>query len=213
MKLTRTSIECKSDWEIFKLIAHALGYEKEFAYSSAKDIFEEYQEMTKLNGYMDIAEAEYEKLNMVPFIWGEKIAHFLTPDKKANLHFVENKLLSEKTNLEYPFLLLTGRTRDQWHSGTKTNLPATLLKYKELNFCEIHPSDASALQISDGQTIRVSSKRGSLLTKALITDKISQKMIFIPISNREVNYLTNDLLDKESLQPDYNHSAVKIEGV
>lgn len=38
-------------------------------------------------------------------------------------------------------------------------------------------------------------------------------MIFIPISNREVNYLTNDLLDKESLQPDYNHSAVKIEGV
>jgi len=209
-RLTRTSIECKPDWEIFKLLAHGLGFEKEFAYSSAKDIFLEYQQMTKLNSYMDISEADYDAISMVPFIWGEKIKNFLTPDKKANLHFVENKLLSEKTSLEYPFILLTGRTRDQWHSGTKTNLPATLLKFKELNFCEIHPSDAESLQIQNNDTIRVVSKRGSILTKALVTDRISQKNIFIPISNREVNYLTNDLLDKESFQPDYNNSAVKI---
>lgn len=212
-KLTRTSIECKPDWEIFKLIAHGLGFEKEFAYASAKDIFTEYQEMTKLNGYMDMSELNYDIISMVPFVWGEKIKHFLTSDKKANLHFVENKLLSEKTSLEYPFLVLTGRTRDQWHSGTKTNLPATLLKFKALNFCEIHPEDAGALGLNDGDEIKVSSRRGSLITKVTITERISQKSIFIPISNREVNYLTNDLLDKESLQPDYNHSAVKIEKV
>ena len=57
------------------------------------------------------------------------------------------------------------------------------------------------------------SKRGELVTKAYITEKINQKNIFIPISNREVNYLTNDLLDSVSLQPDYNHSAVRIEKV
>ena len=109
--------------------------------------------------------------------------------------------------------MLTGRTRDQWHTGTKTNLPATLLKFKELNFCELHPNDAKHLNIKDGEVIKVSSRRGSLKTKALITDTILEKTIFIPISNREVNYLTNDLLDKESLEPDYNHSAVKIEQV
>ena len=212
-KLTRTSIECKYDWEIFKLIAHALGYKKEFAYSCAKDIFLEYQEMTKLNPYMDISEADYDTLNMVPFVWGEKIKEFLTPDKKGNLHFVENKLLSERSSLEFPFVLLTGRTRDQWHSGTKTNLPATLLKFKELNFCEIHKDDAQALGIQNTDTIRVSSKRGTLLTKALLTERILPKTIFIPISNREINYLTNDLLDRESLQPDYNHSAVKVEKI
>jgi len=148
-----------------------------------------------------------------PFVWGEKIKHFLTPDKKGNLFFVENKLMSEKTTLEYPFILLTGRTRDQWHSGTKTNLPQTLLKHKPLNFCEIHPEDAKNLGIKDGDTIKVSSKRGEVLTKAMLTEKIHQKSIFIPISNREINYLTNDLLDKESLQPDYNHNAVKIERI
>ena len=61
--------------------------------------------------------------------------------------------------------------------------------------------------------IRVISQRGELITKAHLTHTINEKNIFIPISNREVNYLTNDLLDKVSLQPDYNHSAVRIEKV
>ncbi|MFA6195890.1 MAG: molybdopterin oxidoreductase family protein [Sulfurimonas sp.] len=210
-KLTRTSIECKPDWEIFKLLACGLGYEKEFNYKNPKEIFEEYQQMTKLNNYMDMSEASYEELSIKPFIWGEKIKNFLTPDKKGNLFFVENKLLSEKTSLEYPFILLTGRTRDQWHSGTKTNLPTTLLKYKELNFCEINPQDAESLNIKNGESIKVISSRGELLTKALVTESIREKTLFIPISNTQINYVTNDLLDRESLQPDYNHSAVKIQ--
>ncbi len=210
-KLTRISIDCKPDWEIFQLIAQKLGYKKHFNYTNPQEIFEEFQSMTKLNSYMNIHEASYENLSKEPFIWGKNIDTFLTPDKKGNLFFVENKLLSEKTNLEYPFILLTGRTRDQWHTGTKTNLPTTLLKFKELNFCEINPLDAEELNIKDGDTIIVKSRRGSLETKALITDTIKQKIIFIPISNREVNYLTNNLLDKESFEPDYNHSAIKIE--
>ena len=213
VKLTRRSIDCKADWEIFQLIAQKLGFKDAFNYQSPKEIFEEYQEMTKLNPYMDMSEADYDSLDKEPFIWGEKVSSFLTEDKKGNLFFVENKLLSEKTSLEYPFILLTGRTRDQWHSGTKTNLPQTLLKYKELNFCEIHPNDAEMLGIQDKDEIRIISRRGELITKAHLTEKINEKNIFIPISNREVNYLTNDLLDRVSLQPDYNHSAVKIEKV
>ena len=209
-KLTRTSIDCKADWEIFQLIAKGLGFVEEFDYKNAKEIFLEYQEMTKLNDYMDMSKADYDELSDKPFIWGENIKGFLTKDKKANLHFVENKLLSEKTSIEYPFILLTGRTRDQWHSGTKTNLPKTLLKYKELNFCEIHPNDAEILNLKNGEDIKVISIRGELLTKVLITKNIREKTIFIPVSNRDINYLTNDLLDRESLQPDYNHSAVKI---
>ncbi|MDD2356336.1 MAG: molybdopterin oxidoreductase family protein [Thiovulaceae bacterium] len=209
-RLTRQSIDSKPDWEIFQLIAQALGYKEGFNFKNPKEIFEEYQEMTKLNGYMDIHKADYDELYNNAFIWGQEIKGFLTPDKKGNLFYVENKLLSEKISLEYPFILLTGRTRDQWHSGTKTNLPATLLKFKELNFCEIHPADAQKLGIKDGDAIKVISKRGELITKALLTENINEKNLFIPISNREVNYLTLDLYDSESLEPDYNHSAVKI---
>jgi ferredoxin-nitrate reductase len=209
-KLTRISIECKPDWEIFQLLAQKLGFKEAFNFKNTKEIFAEFQEMSKLNDYMDIHKANYDEMGMKPFVWGEEIKNFLTQDKKGNLFFVQNKLLSERTNLEYPFILLTGRTRDQWHSGTKTNLPTTLLKYKELNFCEIHPLDAEALDIKNGDKLLVSSIRGELQTTAFITPSIKEKTIFIPISNRDINYLTNDLLDKESLQPDYNHSAVKI---
>jgi ferredoxin-nitrate reductase len=212
-RLTRTSIDCKPDWEIFQLLAQQLGFKKAFNFSSTKEIFEEFQDMTKLNNHMDIHEASYAELNEKPFIWGEKIKRFLTPDAKGNLHFVENKLLSEKTSIEYPFVLLTGRTRDQWHSGTKTNLPTTLLKFKPLDFCEIHTNDALELGIEYGDSIEIISKRGKIRSTAIVTENIRERTIFIPISTLEINYLTNDLLDSQSQQPDYNHSAVKIQKV
>lgn len=213
-KLTRTSIDCKPDWEIFQLIAQKLGFKEAFNYNSTKEIFEEFQKMTKLSPHFDIDQVDYNELSTKPFIWGEKIKEnkeFFTKNKKANLHFVQNSLQSEKTSIKYPFILLTGRTRDQWHSGTKTNLPRTLLKFKDLDFCEINPKNAKELNLEDGDKIKVSSIRGNIESKALITDTIRENTVFIPVSNRDINYITNDLLDKESLQPDYNHSAVRIE--
>jgi len=215
-KLTRTSIDCKPDWEIFQLIAQELGFEKEFNYKSSEEIFKEYQEMTKLNPHLNIYDTSYSQLAKEHFIWGKEIRdkeEFFTKNKKANLHFVQNKLLSEKPNLKYPFIMLTGRTRDQWHSGTKTNLPRTLLKFKKLNFCEINTKNAKALDIKNGDKIKISSIRGEIESEALVTDNINIDTIFVPVSHRGLNYITNDLLDKESLQPDYNHSAVKIEKI
>ncbi|WP_419763768.1 MAG: molybdopterin oxidoreductase family protein [Arcobacter sp.] len=213
-KLTRISIDCKPDWEIFQLIAQDLGYKDAFNFTSSKEIFEEYQEMTKLNQHLNIYETSYEKLSQEPFIWGEEIRknrQFFTKNKKANIHFVENKVLSEKTNLKYPLNLLTGRTRDQWHSGTKTNLPKTLLKYKELDFCEINPINAKKLGIENGSIIKIISPRGEITSKAFITEKILEDTVFVPVSNRNINYLTNDLYDRESFQPDYNQTSIKIE--
>jgi len=208
--LFEPSGEAKADWQIFQLIAQKLGFYEAFDFQSSKELFAEFQEMTKLNGHMDIAEATYEMLREKPFVWGEKVKHFLTPNKKANLFFVQDKNLSEQVSSEYPFLLLTGRTRDQWHSGAKTRTPKILLKYKALNYCEMHPNDAKRLQLQNGDNVVVSSIRGKVLTNVLITDTIQEKTLFIPISNRDINYVTNDLLDSASLQPDYNHNAVKI---
>lgn len=209
-KLKEISTNAKADWEIFQLIAYGLGYKDQFNYKNTKEIFQEYQKMTKLNGYMDMDKIDYDELSNHPFVWGEKIKNFLTPNKKGNLFFVQNKFLSEQICQEYPFILLTGRTRDQWHSGTKSTIPSKLLKYKELNFCELNPIDAKRLDIKDGEKIKIKSKRGELITKAVITQTIKENNLFIPISNKEINYLTNDLLDKDSLEPDYNHSTVKI---
>jgi len=80
-----------------------------------------------------------------------------------------------------------------------------------LNFCEINKKDAKEFGILHNDEIKVISPQGELTSIAFLTDNIREKNIFIPISNRDINYLTNDILDKESFQPDYNHCAVRIE--
>ncbi|WP_309499064.1 molybdopterin-dependent oxidoreductase [Sulfurovum sp.] len=205
------------DWEVFAKIGHYLGHKKSFDFKSSKEVFEEYQEMTKLsdNKHLDIYKADYDALEHTPFVWGEELYQqncFFTADQKANLFFIENQNLSEQPSEEYPFILLTGRTRDQWHTGSKTAQAKNLLKYKELEFVEMNPSDAQALRINEGDIIKVISLRGNLKAKVVFAD-MNVKTIFIPISHREINYLTNDKLDPLSKEPDYNHSTVRIEKI
>jgi ferredoxin-nitrate reductase len=169
--------------------------------------------MTKLSPdeHLNIYEADYDSLKSKPFRWGEKIFnnnHFMTENKKANLFIVENKNLSEQRDKEFPFILLTGRVKDQWHSGSKTAQLKELLK-EDLDFIEISSQDAKELKLSYGDRVKVISKRGKIVAKVKIAP-INPKTLFIPISHRGVNYLTNDLLDSLSFEPDYNHSAVRL---
>jgi ferredoxin-nitrate reductase len=205
------------DWEVFAQIGKYLGHTKAFDFTSSKEVFEEYQEMTKLSykGHLDIYKAKYDALAHTPFIWGESLYdenYFLTADKKANLFFIENQNLSEQPSEAYPFILLTGRTRDQWHTGSKTVYSENLLKYKALEFVEINQKDAANLQLNEGEIVKIVSIRGDLKAKVVFAD-INDKTIFIPISHRDINYLTDDKLDPLSKEPDYNHSAVRIEKI
>lgn len=208
--INTTRSNLKQDWEIFQQIAQNLGFNEAFNFKSTKDVFNEYKEMTKLNNHMDIYKADYDKLVENPFVWGEKINDFLFSDKKGNLSIVKDEKLSEQISKKYPFILLTGRTRDQWHTGTKTINVPSLLKHKALNFCEINIEDAKELGIENNNQIKVISKRGALITKAVVTKNINRGNLFIPISNTDINYLTLDIYDKQSLEPDYNHNAVMI---
>ena len=215
-KLTRTSIDCKPDWEIFQLIAQELGFKEHFNYHNANEIFDEYKEMTRLspNQHLNIYEINNSKeLVNEAFVWGENLLNkheYFTKNKKANLIYTENKRLSEQPSAEFPFILLTGRTRDQWHSGTKTFHVEKLKKYKDLEFVEINEKDAKALEIQTGDFVDVSTKRGTICLKAVVTPNINEKTLFIPVSVKTINFLTNDLLDPISKEPDYNHSAATV---
>jgi len=202
------------EWEVFSDIAKALGYKEYFGYQSSQDVFEEYQLMCKLSykQHLDIYKADYQKLKDEPFVWGEGLfddVKFLTPNQKAKLHFVNNKHLSEKSDSSYPFVLLTGRIRDQWHSGSKTRHIPSLLKHKELEFVELNPKDAKELCVSEGDEVYIVSKRDKIKATVKLTN-IKEKTIFVPISHLQINSLTPSIIDEVSKEPDYNHSAVYI---
>lgn len=214
-KLVETSGEAKPDWEIFSMIGRKLGFQEAFAYKNAAEIFEEFKAMTKLSkeAHLDIYRVDQQRLKTEPYVWGENLFgenRFLTANGKANLHMVESKNESEQRSPHFPFILLTGRIRDQWHSGTKTGLIEKLKKHKPDSFVEINSSDAASLHIQDGEHVEVSTLRGRVTLPAKVTDNIREKTIFIPVTERQVNYLTNDLLDPLSKEPDFNHAAATI---
>jgi ferredoxin-nitrate reductase len=210
--------EARADWEIFAELGRRLGYEEAFAFSSAREVFEEYRAMTRLSreGHLDLYRCDYDSLEREPFVWGEGLLEgdrYLTPDGRARIFFVTNRRLSERADGEYPLILLTGRIRDQWHSGTKTAAVERLLRHKPLSFLEIHPEDAKRAGIKEGDPVRVSTRRGSVETVALLNEGIREGVIFLPLSERRLNYLTSDLLDPHSKEPDYNHAAARVERI
>ncbi|RRS29971.1 MAG: nitrate reductase [Epsilonproteobacteria bacterium (ex Lamellibrachia satsuma)] len=205
------------DWEIFAKLGRALGYKKAFDFADTKAVFDEYKAMTRLskNGHLDIYKADYNNLKSKPFVWGKELYknnRFFTQNKKANLFFIRNKNLSEQPNEKYPFILLTGRTRDQWHTGSKTAQVDTLLHHKPIEFVEMNSADALELDINENDTVWAISKRGKLKVQVIFAN-INRKTIFIPVSHKEINYLTDDKLDPLSKEPDYNHSGVRIEKI
>jgi predicted molibdopterin-dependent oxidoreductase YjgC len=79
--------------------------------------------------------------------------------------------------------------------------------------CEVHPSDAAELRLQTGDWVEVSSRRGSIKLRALVTGRSPEGTIFIPFHFAEAaaNLLTLDEVDRQAKIPDYKNTAVKIE--
>ncbi len=119
---------------------------------------------------------------------------------------------AEEPDAEYPFILTTGRVLYHWHGGTLT-------RNSQLDFAmpeplvEINPFDAPRIPCDDGDPVRVSSRRGTIVLRAKVTDKASRGVVFIPFHFAEAaaNFLTIDALDPQAKIPEYKICAVKIE--
>jgi assimilatory nitrate reductase catalytic subunit len=137
---------------------------------------------------------------------------FFTPDGRAKFIFDEPRPVAEPTDLEFPFVLLTGRgTSAQWHTGSRTNKSDVLraLAPKEC-YVEVNPSDAARLRIAPNAKVRIRSRRASIVANAFVTPTVQSGQIFIPMHYAEVNRLTHPSFDPHSRQPNYKHCAVDI---
>jgi len=77
---------------------------------------------------------------------------------------------------------------------------------------EINPADAAHLGIQDGQPVRVTSRRGSIVLRAAVTQKTTVGVVFIPFhfSEAAANLLTIDAVDPVAKIPEYKACAVRI---
>lgn len=120
---------------------------------------------------------------------------------------------AEVADAEYPFVLSTGRRLYHYHTRTQTGRCEGLNTLLGWETADISLVDAARLDIQDGETIRVSSRRGTVDVKAKVTEDMPQGMVWMAFHFREnnANWLTNPVFDPVTKTAEYKACAVKME--
>jgi formate dehydrogenase major subunit len=133
---------------------------------------------------------------------------------KARLIPVEPLPLPEPLDPEYPLLLTTGRVLHQYHTRTMSGRAPGLERMAPASFVELSDLDAARLGIEDGDMVRVSSRRGSMVAAARVDDRVGPGVRFVPFhwADAAVNFLTSaSPLDPEAKIPAFKTTAVRAE--
>jgi formate dehydrogenase major subunit len=114
---------------------------------------------------------------------------------------------------EYPLTMMTGRILYHYNACAMTDKTEGINIIAGESFIEINTEDANALGIADREMVAVSSRRGKIQTRAIVSDKTRPGEVWMPFHYVEggANWLTNDALDSISSTPEYKVCAVKVE--
>ncbi|HSF12769.1 MAG TPA: molybdopterin dinucleotide binding domain-containing protein, partial [Erythrobacter sp.] len=183
--------EARADWRIIADVASAMGHKAPFDYPNAASVFREYAAMTglaavrgrklDLTAQADLSDAAYEA--MPPFRWGGEhplADGYPTPCGKARLVAVTPPA-PHAPDPSFPFRLNTGRYRDQWHTMTRTGLSAKLAHHRREPLVEIHPADAAAAGLAEGDLCEVTTPAGTSLYRATLSEGQARGGVFVPM--------------------------------
>jgi assimilatory nitrate reductase catalytic subunit len=215
-----------------------------FPYTSTEQIFNEHRETTRGRD-LDITGLSYDLLNekgpqQWPFtentlarlleraggegqveldnarLYSDGI--FQKPDGKAQFINAVYKGTADKTDARHPLHLLTGRLRDQWHGMSRTGNVAQLFNHAEEPVIQVSADDMMRRNLKNGDIVKVSNKRGSLVLPAQTSDEVQPAQTFIAMhwgsqfmNSLGVNALMPPNFDKTSKQPELKHTAIKLE--
>ena len=229
----------RPDWWIISQVAKRLGFSG-FEYSAPAQIFDEHARLSahannedecprpfNIGGLAGLNQAEYDALQ--PIQWPVPTRahpgtprlctkHFYTPNRRANLVAVSYRPPANAADGEFPFILNTGRIRDQWHTMTRTGLAPQLATHIAEPFVEIHPHDAMLCAVRDGSLARVRSRWGRVVVRVRFSAEMSRGQIFIPIhwsqqtaSDARVGKVVNPAVCPTSGEPEFKHTPVSVE--
>ena len=220
IQLVRKAIEpigdSMPDWWITSQVAGKMGASG-FDFESSTRIMEEIASLTPSYGGIS-----YDRLEAGGLQWpcptaehpGTPILH-TENFARGKGHFVplEYKPSMELPSKKYPLILTTGRSLYHWHTGTVTRKIKGLNQLLGEGLLEINPEDAATLHITDGEMVKIASRRGEVVAKARVTEVSPQGVVFMTFHFAEspTNLLTNPALDPVAKIPEYKVCAVRVE--
>ena len=213
--------QSRADWQIICDLAQRIEKKLSrpqtafWAYQSPAEVLEEMGRLVP--EYAGVKYSRIEKEGLQTPVWDDNhpgtpyLFAETFPSGKGKFHPLEYVPSVEMPDDEYPFILTTGRLLEHWHGGTLTRHSKLDELYPEARI-EINPADAARLRLEDGQPVRVSSRRGSIVLRAWVTQRATAGVVFIPMHFVEAaaNLLTLDTLDPLAKIPEYKACAVRV---
>ena len=224
--------QARDDWHIIADVAARMGFAG-FDWPSAAAIFREYAGLSGVAGALgsdfDISDlsglTDEGYAQLAPFTWPQNArqkggrffgtGQFHTPDGRARMWPITPRLPVALQPGQ--FRLNTGRTRDQWHTMTRSAKSPRLSRHLAEPFVQIHPSDAQRLGLGPADLVFLHNAHGSALLRALVSDTVAVGEVFAPMhwtgetaSQARIDALVPGVVDPISGQPESKAAAVTL---
>jgi predicted molibdopterin-dependent oxidoreductase YjgC len=133
---------------------------------------------------------------------------------RAPFFAVEHDPPVDRLTEEFPIRLTTGRRLDSFNTGVQTNQYTSPLRSKEALL--ISPADGERLGVTDGESVRASSRRGSVEVPIRFDATLRPGLAFMTLHFPDqvaTNVLTIDATDPKSGTAEFKASAIRIDKV
>ncbi|MEX0350646.1 MAG: molybdopterin-dependent oxidoreductase [Paracoccaceae bacterium] len=228
--------QARADWDILAEVGRRMGWDAAFDYCSPAEIFREHAALSSaakpfgrdfdISGFAGLDDDEYAELAPTQWPITDRAAggrffgdgQFFHPDGKARFLPVNHRPPESEVSDEFPFLLNTGRVRDQWHTMTRSGLSPRLSAHLAEPFLDVNTGDAKKLGLSEADLLVVRNAVGKGIFRLRITDAVAPGQVFAPIHwtgetapSARVDAIFPSVTDPISGQPESKAAAVSVE--
>ena len=211
--------DARDDMWILCELARRLGHD--WGHPSAEEVWDELRSLSPMHAGM-----RYDRLDALrglrwpcpdeehpgslflhERLWAEPLE-----GPRAPFSVVEAKPPFEALDDEYPIRLTTGRRLESFNTGAQSNRYRSPLHRGEA--LQLSPEDAERLEVTEGEVVRVSSRRGSVEAPVRIDDSLRAGLAFMSFhfpDDVDVNQLTIDATDPKSGTAEFKAAAIRVD--
>ncbi|MCE9890783.1 nitrate reductase [Kluyvera intermedia] len=224
--------EAKADWWIIAQLAKQLGFAAAFGWQHPHEVFSEHaalsgfendgQRAFDISGLSALTREQWDALEPVRWPVSRRentwdLQRGWRGDGQLRMVPVTPQGMQARPEPLYPLILNSGRIRDQWHTMTRTGDVPRLMQHIPQPIVEIAPQDAVRFGLNDGELARISSPRGVMVARAVVSDSQRPGSLFTPMHwndcysrQGKINSLVDAVVDPHSGQPESKQTAVRI---
>jgi formate dehydrogenase major subunit len=209
--------EARKDLTIIMELARRIGLQ--WDYKDVREVFDEMRQATDSMAGMTWERLDQAHTLTLPLLKegdpGDEVIFtdgFPTKDKRGKFVPAHYQQAKELPNEEYPFVFITGRQLEHWHTGSMTRRASVLDAIEPSPVASFNPEDLKSLGAEPDDLIQIESRRGTIEAIARADSGTQQGIVFMAFCYHEAaaNILTNPALDPVGKIPEFKYCSVKL---